>query len=200
MKLNKFFLDTTELENPDFEFTPSGFLRVKGTIARTGTMEYLDNFGNIYYQYVPPSTLFDDDHLSTIPGLPVTLFHPDVDVNTNNYKRYAVGSVGDRVFANIDKGLLEVVFTICDAEAIKEVSQGVNQLSMGYWANLEEHPSEPRTYVQTKRIANHIALVDKARGGDSLKLQLDSYYVVTNRINKDIQKEPEIWRTLSVTI
>lgn len=165
-----------QLANPSFEVTPSGWLRVKGAIARTGNMIYRTTEGKQFYQYVPPDTLFADDHLATIAGSPVTLDHPEDAVTPANSKQYTVGSVGDRVFANIDKGLLEVVFTIYDSAAIKAVTQdGMNQLSMGYWAELIEDTESPNTYIQTKRTTNHIALVNKARGGDALKLNLDSY-------------------------
>jgi hypothetical protein len=208
MSLKKeYFLDMVDLDKPEFEYTDSGFLRVKGAIARVGTMEYLNKDGDIYYQYVPPSTLFDEAHLKSIAGLPVTLFHPEVDVTPENYKTYSVGSVGDRVISRLDKGLIEVVFTIGDAEAIAKVKDGVNQLSMGYWAELEEDMDNPDTYIQTKRIGNHIALVDKARGGDALKLNLDSYNVVkaiTSKseavINNQSKERKNIWQLLSVTV
>lgn len=190
-----FFVDMIELTKPEYEYTASGFLRVKGAIATVGTMEYLTKDGDIYYQYVPPGTLFDKDHLTSIAGLPVTLMHPDEDVTPKNFKKYAVGSVGDRVFAKYDEGLVEVTFTIGDVEAIEKINEGINQLSMGYWAELEES-DKPNTYIQTKRIGNHIALVDKARGGDHLKLNLDASIVT--KLSKPIG-ELQQWRTLSVT-
>jgi hypothetical protein len=202
----QYFLDMIELDKPEFEYTDSGLLRAKGAIARVGTMEYLTKDGDTYYQYVPPSTLFDPTHLKSIAGLPVTLFHPMEDVTPENYKVYSVGSTGDRVISRLDKGLVEVVLTIGDAEAIAKVKDGINQLSMGYWADLEEDPEKSDTYIQTKRIGNHIALVDKARGGEQLKLNLDSYNVVKNitAIDKSIDnqftntKEQKQWQILSV--
>lgn len=203
---DKYFLDMVELEKPEFVYTSSGFLRVKGAIATVGTMEYLTNDGELYYQYVPPSTLFDQKHLDSIAGLPVTLFHPEEDVTPKNYKTYGVGFVGDRVIAVIDKGLVEVVFTICDQEAIAKVEDGINQLSMGYWADLVPHPEKSDTYIQTKRVGNHIALVDRARGGPQLKLNLDSYNIVVAKTNEFIEtqfteeRKENSWQILSVTV
>lgn len=198
----QYFLDYATEKTAEFSFTPSGLLRVKGTIARTGEMKYLTNDGEVYYQYVPPDTLFDSEHLESIAGLPVTLHHPEEVVTPENYSQYAVGSVGDRVLANIDKGLVEVIFTVGDAKAIKAaIEDGINQLSMGYWAKLTPHPSKSNTFIQTERVGNHIAIVDKARGGDRLKLNLDQYSIgIGNRNLDKPEKEKEPWRTLYVMV
>lgn len=197
----QFFLDTSNENSATYEFTPSGLLRVKGAIARVGEMTYQTQDGNIYYQYVPPDTLFDQEHLNSIAGLPATLFHPDEDVTPANYKKYAIGSVGDRVIANVEKELIEVVFTIGDSDAIKAVTEdGCKQLSMGYWATLEPHPTKPDTFIQTKRVGNHVALVDKARGGDQLILQIDRLQQEPPKQNTLQQSKGDLkqWRTLSV--
>ena len=194
----QYFLDFATKETAEFSYTQSGLLRVKGTIARTGEMEYVTNDGEVYYQYVPPDTLFDAKHLESIAGLPVTLHHPEEVVTPENYSQYAVGSVGDRVLANIDKGLVEVIFTVGDAKAIEAATKdGINQLSMGYWAELTPHPSKPKTFIQSRRVGNHIAIVDKARGGEALKLNLDAYNIGTGEINL-IKPEEKLWRTLYV--
>jgi hypothetical protein len=211
----QFFLDLSETIKPlNYEVTKSGLLRVRGAIARTGEMTYMDNSGNVYYQYVPPDTLFDEEHLTSIAGIPATLHHPEETVTPENYTKYAIGSVGDRVIASMDKGLLEVVFTIGDAAAINAVTKdGINQLSMGYWATLEPHPTKDKTFIQTRRIANHVALVDKARGGDRLKLNMDVYNVTlsnqsvvgetnafpeANTSTNNTHEEIKQWRTLYV--
>ncbi len=195
----QYFLDFTTKETAEFSFTKSGLLRVKGAIARTGEMEYVTNDGDVYYQYVPPDTLFDTEHLESIAGLPVTLNHPEDLVTPENYSQYSVGSVGDRVTANLNKGLVEVIFTVGDSKAIKAVTEeGINQLSMGYWAELTPHPSKPKTFIQTKRVGNHIAIVDNARGGEKLKLNLDSYNIGTKNIHSIKPEEKELWRTLYV--
>ena len=197
----QYFLDFATKETTEFSFTKSGLLRVKGAIARTGEMEYVTNDGDVYYQYVPPDTLFDSDHLESIAGLPVTLNHPEELVTPENYSEYAIGSVGDRVTANLNKGLVEVIFTVGDAKAIKAVTQeGINQLSMGYWAELTPHPSKPKTFIQAKRVGNHIAIVDKARGGEQLKLNLDSYNIGTKNIQSIKPEEEKLWRTLYVMV
>ena len=198
-----YFLDLGMKEKAEFTYTKSGMLRVKGAIARTGEMEYLTNDGDIYYQYVPPETLFAKDHMESIAGLPVTLYHPDETVTPENYSKYAIGSVGDRVLADKIRGLVEVIFTLGDATAIKAATQdGINQLSMGYWAELTPHPSKKDTYIQTKRVGNHIAIVDHARGGEKLKLNLDSYNITQPRTNtlknSNSLKEQSLWRTLYV--
>ena len=195
----QYFLDFATKEAAEFSFTKSGLLRVKGAIARAGEMEYVTNDGEVYYQYVPPDTLFDSEHLESIAGLPVTLNHPEELVIPENYSQYAIGSVGDRVTANLNKGLVEVIFTVGVAKAIKAVTQeGINQLSMGYWAELTPHPSKPKTFIQTKRVGNHIAIVDKARGGEQLKLNLDSYNIETKNIQSIKREEDKLWRTLYV--
>jgi hypothetical protein len=200
-----YFLDFGIKETAQFAYTKSGLLRVKGAVARTGEMEYRTNDGDVYCQYVPPDTLFADEHLESIAGLPVTLYHPDESVTPENYSKYAIGSVGDRILADKNRGLLEVIFTLGDAAAIKAATQdGINQLSMGYWAELAPHPSKKNTYIQTKRVGNHIAIVDRARGGERLKLNLDSYNITqptkSNTLQNSNLKEKSLWQTLCVTV
>jgi hypothetical protein len=48
-------------------------------------------------------------------------------------------------------------------------------------------------------VGNHIAIVDKARGGDTLKLNLDAYNIGTGEINL-IKPEEKLWRTLCVMV
>jgi uncharacterized protein len=155
-----------------FDRTPSGMLRVVGTIARVGWLKYLNADGSSRWEYVPTETLFDPDHLDSIGMSPLTFGHPETPVTPANYKEYAVGSTGDRVFADKKRGLIEVVHLVADENAIEKVeNRKVTQLSMGY--NCVTKPRSDGNFNQIKRICNHIALVEFARGGKELSLKLD---------------------------
>lgn len=178
-------------------------LKAKGTIAKVGWMTYFDDKGIPFYQYVPPQTLFARDHLETVGLLPVTLDHPPETVNTDNYKDYCVGSIGDRIWAELDGGNLQVIFNVSDREAIEEILDGnKRELSMGYWAELEPTEQEDE-FIQVKRTANHVAIVDKARGGPTLKLNIDCLTLQeSDRLQqidtKNNQKPQDRWKVHSI--
>lgn len=179
-----------------YDRTPSGMLRVKGAIARVGWLKYYNKDGSERWEFVPPQTLFDGDHLDSIGLAPLTLNHPSEKVTPENYKKYAVGTVGDRVIANHDKGIIEVIHLIGDKEAIEAVESGkAKQLSMGYDCQTKQR--EDGRYDQIKRIANHVSIVELARGGEELSLQIDGlHYDCCQGFQEDLGLKNQ-WRILS---
>lgn len=171
-------------------------LRVKGAIARVGWLKYLNKDGSERWEYVSPEVLFDADHLDSVGLSPVTLGHPSVKVTPENYKDFAVGTTGNTVFAHHDKGLIEVVHLIGDKEAIEAVESGkIRQLSMGY--DCQTKPRSDGRFDQVKRIGNHVALVELARGGKELSLKMDGV-IISTEYQVDLGGKNK-WRILSAT-
>jgi uncharacterized protein len=103
--------------------------------------------------------------------LPVTLDHPTVQVDSSNWKKYAVGETGDEVLR--DGTAVRVPMMLRDAKAIKAFKEGTNQLSVGYdceleWVDGETDDGEKYDAIQHGIRANHLAVVAAARGGSSL--------------------------------
>ncbi len=167
-----------------YDYAPNGALRVLGTIAKTGWLEYVNNDGTKRLEYVSPEVLFSLEHMDSIGGLPLTLGHPPEKLTPDNYRKYAVGSVGTKVVGDKDKGLIDVVLIVADAQAIEAIKSGeTKQLSMGYEASIEENSDG--TYNQTRRIGNHIALVQKARAGERAKVHFDGTDKIYGRYKAD---------------
>ena len=167
------------------EVMENGMLRIFGTIAKVGWLEYRNDKGDVRLEYVPEETLFDNKHLDSIGGATLTLNHPPESVNPLNYKKYTVGATGTRVVANLPKKCVDIVTIVCDEEAIKAVTeQGVTELSMGY--DCETELISDNKYRQIKRVCNHNAIVDTARC-QGAKLHIDSW--VNTNFLEDTKQE-----------
>lgn len=160
-------------------FTNDGYLVGMVNCARIGTQQYrrkdlnLDGDGLITV-YRPEDAVFNEDSFKTYAGKPVTMHHPPVPVNADNWKDYAVGQVGTKVVRNGD--MVQVDFSLMDSAAIQDVKDGVREISMGYTTPVEMRDGiapngTPYQAVQVGPIRiNHLAVVDKARGGEQLRV------------------------------
>jgi hypothetical protein len=164
---------TTEELGPSQSLTPEGFLVVRNApLARTGHQLYSDkelpltgdSDGHIIIERMPEE-VFRDQTVYSFHGKPVTMDHPDTDVNPNNWRDLAVGYVlnprrGDGVLNHLLLGDL----VITDAKAIKAIrDRQLRELSAGYDAEYEQ--TEDGRGRQHNIIANHVALVSDGRCG-----------------------------------
>ena len=185
----------------NWDVMPSGFLRIWGTIAKVGWLQYQNTDGSTRWEYVSPEVLFNVDHLESIAGSPLTLSHPVNPITPSNYKQFVVGSTGTKVVARADKGVVDIITVVCDQEAIDSVMSGkTRQLSMGYEADLE--PRSDGKFNQIKRVCNHNALVELARAGPEACLHLDGWQQVDykEQIIEVINKDANTWRTIRVMV
>lgn len=161
--------------------TADGYLVGSFRCARTGVQTYLrkelglsdgDPFG-VVRVYRPPEAVFDEDSLKTYAGKPITIEHPKESVKADNWKSLAVGSVGHKVIRDGDTVVVEGV--IMDSEAIDLIVAGKREVSMGYQTPMALQDGvtpegEPYDAIQVGPIKiNHLAVVDNARGGSSLR-------------------------------
>jgi hypothetical protein len=167
--------------------TPEGFLVVTADFARTGIQKY--HVGELLRDEVPErfranpmqvvkvlrheDQVFDRQSMASFEHKPVTDGHPPQFVNSKNFRDFQIGLSRGNVAQHKDK--LRVGLTIQDAKAIKRVEDGVDYLSAGYDAEIAwesgEHPIHGHYDAKQMNIrGNHIAVVDKARGGPEVRI------------------------------
>lgn len=158
-------------EIKEYEITAQGFLEVIGTVAHVGYLLYPRRDGGVDKEYVPIETLFNEEHIKSTETSVITLNHPPlgVDINPNSWG-YSKGSI-KKTIKNEDAQSLMVKMIIGSQDAIASVQNGITCLSMGY--SVEREQVNKDEYVQTKRICNHIAIVQKGRAGRA-KIHLDN--------------------------
>jgi uncharacterized protein len=158
--------------------TNDGYLVASPRVARSGIQEYLGHeVGKPHLGTVkvwrPESEVFAKDSVKSLPGKPICIEHPPVPVTSDNWKDYAVGSVGDEVLREGE--FLRVPLMLMDSKAIAEVRNGRAELSVGYSAELQwgdgvTPDGQPYNAKQTTIRANHVAITHTARGGPKLRM------------------------------
>jgi hypothetical protein len=104
---------------------------------------------------------------------PVTVEHPAKMVDATTWKAVSAGQTGAEVVRDGD--FVRVPLVLMDATAIKAYESGKRELSMGYSGNVIfgdgiTPDGEEYDAVMTDLRMNHLALVQKARGGEQLRI------------------------------
>ena len=160
--------------------TPEGYLICTDAIlARTGKQQYLhdevfhDGSNETIDLDRPYDEVFNEKTLASFENKPITVEHPQEDVNVGNYKDYSVGYVRDVRQGKVD-GTDVIIgnLVITDQEAIDEVESGnMTDLSCGYDCDVVGSGND---YKQANIRGNHVALCKEGRAGcariiDSMK-------------------------------
>jgi uncharacterized protein len=162
---------TTGILSARLTTTPEGFLVCADVpIARTGTMLYADGEvpvpardGLVRIQRTAEH-VFSADTIASFEGKAITLDHPSVDVNPDNWAALAKGIVQNvRRGLGLDDEYLIGDLLITDRDAIRKVRDGLREVSCGYDADYET--TSPGEGLQMNIIGNHLALVTKGRCG-----------------------------------
>lgn len=159
--------------------TQDGYGVVSARVARAGNVQlYLGSEVGMKDKatvrvYRPESEVFKKDAIASYAGVPVTINHPTNGVSAETWKDLAVGEVGDDVLR--DGEFVRVPMMLRDAKAIKAVEDGKRELSMGYAAEITfqdgvSPAGEAYDAVMSDFKMNHVALVDRARGGEELRI------------------------------
>ncbi len=179
-----FRCDRGTLRKP--ERTPQGFLRVDGWVGRPGIYKYvntaedekdgLGKAGTIRHELRTDEAIGATKALDGFRSAPITLGHPKVKVTADNVKAFEIGSVDGP--ARLDGDRIAATLVIKDAKAIKAVESGKQELSPGYFIDVEAKSGVDPKYgrydaVQHNIVINHLALVDRARGGSDMRLRMD---------------------------
>lgn len=163
---------TTRLGNTRFEMADGSLLCKDVPIARTGAQVYDeselegligDEDGEIVVTR-DADEVFRPETLASFEGMAFTLGHPKDMVNPGNWKDYAHGHVQNvRRGTGDQSDLMLGDIHIKTVEAIQQVTDGLEQISMGYDADYEQQgPGQAR---QHSIIGNHCAGVPNGRAG-----------------------------------
>lgn len=159
------------------EKTDEGYLKGVAPIAKVGVMSYLMADGSILREFVPPETLFNDSSMSSLKMRPMTDTHPsEQKVDSENASYRQVGMTGEQV--SHDDTYLYTNMVITDGYTINVIQDGRQELSPGYQVELlfqkGEYNGDEYDAIQSDRQYNHVAVVDDARGGTDIRMQLDN--------------------------
>lgn len=172
------------------EKTPQGFLKIPIYASRVGIQIYRDGQGNVIKEFRSPEEVFAEAAVDSLRVAPLTNDHPSEMVNLDNAKELVVGYPSG-VVENVDNKFTKTHIIVFDKDTIKDIENGRREISLGYSAKLElvsgEYNGEKYDAVQKEIKINHIALVDRARGGPELRLRTDSAFQIIN----DSEKEGE---------
>jgi hypothetical protein len=199
--------DLVEVQRCDFakigsvKRTDEGYLQGSAAIARVGVMTYLKSDGTTFREYVPAETLFNEDSMATMKLKPITNKHPDeVLIDACSVKRRKVGSVGETIKRDGDHLVVSLVIT--DDDAVGSVQDGRQELSPGYRSRVlmqsGEYNGERYDGIQISRKYNHLAICDAARGGKTLRLNLDS--IELDKVDGFEVKTEKKEKTMKITI
>lgn len=138
-------------------------------MARTGKQTYTrdDCFGDGDMTEIevdrPEKEVFDPKTLASFENVPITIEHPENNVDSDNYNSLSVGYMRD-----IHKGtyngqpVMLGTAVITDSEGIEKVESGeLTNLSCGYDCDIDDDKNPKQTNIR----GNHIALCEIPRAG-----------------------------------
>lgn len=168
---DRFLIDGVRITN-------DGYMTASPRVARTGVQLYRGSEVGmkdkaVVRVYRPEDEVFSQDALASLTHKPLTNDHPSEPVTADNWKKYAVGQVGDEAVR--DGEAVRVPMVLMDKAMIQQVQDGKRQLSVGYTCDIiDEAGTAPdgSAYdaVQRNIRGNHIAIVQDARGGPRLAI------------------------------
>jgi hypothetical protein len=193
MKINR--LDVMALTlGKNVKETPQGFLVIPAYTARTGIQQYKMDDGSVVKEFRPEEEVFSDVSMASLRTAAVTDGHPKVMVSPENAHELMLGHT-DGVIQKIEDGeekFLATNLIITHKKAIDAIKAGKAELSNGYNVDLDFTPGEYKGQrydaVQRNIVNNHIAIVWKARGGEKVRLRLDSDQAVLDNDNWETEK------------
>lgn len=169
---------TDRLTIHDKRRTNDGYLVTDARFARSGIYEYAGrDVGKPEMDkvrvYRPDEEVFAQDAMASFAHRPITNDHPDDNVNSQTWKRDAVGFTDGRVARDGD--FVVVPMMITDQASIDDVDAGKAELSAGYDCDLEFVDGETDQGQKYDAImrnirGNHIAIVDKGRAGSECRI------------------------------
>lgn len=164
---------------------PDGSLLCRDVpIARTGTMLYdeselLDQNGErigsspdgVLRVYRDEDDLFRPETIRSFEAAPITLKHPPVWMTPQSYSEYSKGSIrnvrrGEGTLSNY----LLADLVVRDQSAIDAINRGMREVSPGYDCDYEPVEGQTGHYRQKNLIGNHLAIVDRGRGGRTVRI------------------------------
>lgn len=173
--------------------TPEGFLICHNVpIARTGRQDYLpQEIGMEGSKLVSvirtDEEVFSPQAIASFEGKPVTLEHPPMAVLPENYGMFLKGHA-----QNVHRGqgedsdlLLSDLF-IDDKDLIRQIDEGLREISCGYECDYEQ--DEQGNVYQRRIRGNHVAVVEAGRAGSRVSIKDSVQAKPTTTTNNNKQK------------
>lgn len=137
-------------------------------VATVGTMEYPHGT-----DVVPRETLADEAAIESLRLRPIigpeTHTADQVVVTPAEIARRRIGHVGSQCRMEGDDLVCDFVIDTPEGKALLE--NGLRAVSPGYTVQrMRQEPGEPGDYLQAQRRYLHVALVERARGGDRVRI------------------------------
>ncbi|GLG01823.1 hypothetical protein Alches_18640 [Alicyclobacillus hesperidum subsp. aegles] len=181
--------------SPNLSFTPEGFLIAQNvSISRAGWYEYLESEiglpgNNIVRVFRPPEEVFSAAAMASFEGKPVTDRHPPDGVSPEDAAVYVKGTARNvRRGTGEDSDLLFADLIIYDKRLIDEIMGGKREVSAGY--ECDYVPQEDGTYLQVNIVGNHVAVVERGRAGDRVRIHdEDNAEEVSKRYGIAVKKD-----------
>ncbi len=169
--MNKILLfnDFYDIENV-FRKTPEGYLTGNICITGIGVFSYMGENGKIVKRLRRPETLRNATTLFN--NKPVTLYHPEEDVSSENAEKLSVGFSSNN--ASFDGYNSFVTITITNKKAVDAIeNKEVEAISCGYEGEVVSRSGNWHGVDYDQELirivnCNHIALVKRGRAGDSV--------------------------------
>lgn len=154
-----------------------GFLNITACpIAKPGVFPYRFSDGTSKLEAKLPDEIFSPETIASANGKPITNEHPNEKVDSDNFKKYAVGMTHQD--ATSDGKHLKVSMTVADKKMLDDIKNGKRELSIGFTEDDDNVPGtlDGKKYDSAQRNIriNHIAIVKTGRAGHDVNLFGDS--------------------------
>lgn len=188
------FLSSEKLSPHKYK-TPEGYLICTDAIlARTGKQTYRKN--EVFVDSEDdseidvdrkPEEVFSPKTLASFENKPITVEHPDEDVNAGNYNELSVGFVRDVKRGQVNgQDVMLGTLVITDAQTIEEIENDEHtDLSCGYDCDIIDEVNPQQRNIR----GNHVALCQQGRAGiarivDSVK---DNKYEIGQLVHNKLE-------------
>lgn len=182
----------------------TGVMIAEGAIARVGVLNYrAKELGSLFKDKDPESIvrvaqlaedLFSEETSEKFRSAPITIGHPEQDVDTKNMKELGKGLLEGK--PRQDGLHLAANLVLSDAEAIELVDSGVTELSVrAYYKLTRCDDSADYDAIRTISRVNHVAIVEAGRAGVTCRISDSEDGEVVVEDSADvlvIKDEPEI--------
>lgn len=156
----------------------TGFLYGKARLTRSGVFDYYDDDCNLMREYRSEEEVFDKESMKSLSMKPIVNDHPSEMITSENVNLFQVGSIGENIERNgtyIESSIIITDKDMVDTILNRKQMNLPTELSCGYKCSvvpeIGHHDSDGYyTFAQKNIKYNHVAIVEKARAGNNVKI------------------------------
>lgn len=181
----------------------TGFLHAKNVpIARVGVFPYRTVNDDVVMEAKLPTELLSDSTVESANNKPITDGHPSQLVTADNSRELMKGFTAEN--AHVDGDMVKVDMTITDADLIKEIGDGKEELSIGFKTEVVpvqgEYQGVHYDSVQRNIQINHVAVVKRGRAGHSVRITGDSAEMVIKEKGESMETTKVMLDGANITV